>query len=401
MNLLHIIGSVDPVSGGPIEGILRQEEVLPQGFRREIASLDLPGSDFLTDFPMTVHPLGVRPRRGVPWRKYGYTSRFKPWLDENLHRFDAVIVNGLWNFSAFAAARALAGGSKPYFVFSHGMMDPWFRSKYPLKHLGKQLSWWLCEGPLINNANAVLFTSEDEMRLARGQFFPYHPNERVVGYGTTDMRGDPEEQKAAFAPFCPKLKGRAFLLYLSRIHEKKGCDLLIAAFAKIALRRADLDLVIAGPDQEGLAQTLKAQAEALGIGERIHWPGMLTGAAKWGAFRSCEAFILPSHQENFGIVVAEAMACGKPALITDKVNIWREVQTSGGGMVESDTSLGIDTLLTRFIDLDPLELEAMGIAARVCFENHFDLAHLAVKLMETLVELRDAGPQRSGQHDHP
>ena len=96
----------------------------------------------------------------------------------------------------------------------------------------------------------------------------------------------------------------------------------------------DLDLVMAGPDQVGWMAELKGLAERLGVAGRIHWPGLMTGRAKWGALAGAEAFILPSHQDSFGVAVGEALGCGTPVLITDKVNIWREVRACGAGLVD-------------------------------------------------------------------
>lgn len=95
----------------------------------------------------------------------------------------------------------------------------------------------------------------------------------------------------------------------------------------------DLELVIAGPDQVGLQTKLQRQAEQLGVAARVHWPGLLTGDPKWGALRNCEAFVLPSRQENFGVVVAEALGCGRSVLISDQVNIWPEIEQERVGLV--------------------------------------------------------------------
>ena len=192
----------------------------------------------------------------------------------------------------------------PYVVFAHGMLDPWFKQAAPWKSRAKQLFWWFNEGPLVNNARYILFTSEEEKLLSRHSFTPYTPNERVIIYGTSAPPADDGTQDAAFRQTVPAL-ARPFLLYLSRLHPKKGCDLLLTAFAEIAATHADLDLVMAGPATDEYLAQLKQQAAALGISGRVHWPGMLQGAAKWGAYRAAEAFVLPSHQENFGIVVAE------------------------------------------------------------------------------------------------
>ncbi|MGY4344971.1 glycosyltransferase involved in cell wall biosynthesis [Bradyrhizobium sp. GM7.3] len=276
----------------------------------------------------------------------------------------------------------LPGAGVPYFVFTHGMLDPWFQKQYPVKAAFKQLSWLFNEGPLLRNANGVLFTCEEERLLARDAFWPYRVHEFVVGYGTSDVTGNYDAQVAAFRSRLPRLGQRNFLLFLSRIHPKKGCDLLIDAFAKIASSVPDLDLVIAGPDQSGWVGQLKQRAAAAGVDHRIHWPGMLEGDLKWGAFRGCEAFVLPSHQENFGIVVAEALACGKPVLITDKVNIWREIKEDGAGLVVADDSAGILSLLQGYLRLTAGERQAMANAGRQTFLKRFNIEQNVLTLLD-------------------
>lgn len=113
--------------------------------------------------------------------------------------------------------------------------------------------------------------------------------------------------------------------------------------------------------------------DRLGVGHRIHWPGMLKGEAKWGAFRSAAALLLPSHQENFGVVVAEAMACATPVLISDKVNIWREVSSARAGFIEPDTLEGTRTLIAKFQAMTAEDRERMSKDAREGFLKHFDV----------------------------
>lgn len=389
MKILRIIVSADLRHGGPMEGAMRVgAELARRGHHYDLATLDPPGARCIADAPCRVIGLGERavtPDQRLPFlQRYGYAPRAVPWLREHLPDYDVAIVSGLWNYATMAARRALVGSGVPYVVFPHGMLDPWFRETYPLKHAVKQLLWLGNEGVLLRHAEAVLFTSEEERLRARGAFRPYRVRERVVGYGTGDVSGDPAAQVAAFRGLLPALGDRRYLLFLSRIHEKKGIDLLLDAYAGIAARRADLDLVIAGPDQVGLKATLEARAAALGIAPRIHWPGMLRGDAKFGAMRAAEAFVLPSHQENFGIVVAEAMACGRPVLITDKVNIWREILADEAALVAPDTAAGIADLLDRYLALDPAAREAMGTRARASFLRRFGIAHAADDLLAAL-----------------
>lgn len=395
MRILHVIASVDPRSGGPIEGVIRQAQSREesQTALTHVASLDDPGAPWVKSCPVKTFALGspsprMQPfRRYIPWLRYGYTPHFAPWLRRHARDYDVVVVNGLWNYSALGARRALAGSDMPYVVFTHGMLDPWFKATYPVKHLAKQVFWWFSEGPLLANARAVLFTTEEERQLARNAFWPYSITERVVGYGTADVEGDASAQVRTFRDALPSLGNRRFLLFLSRIHPKKGCDLLIDAFAHAAAKHPDIDLVMAGPDQTGWQHELQKRARALGVADRVHWPGMLGGDVKWGAYRACEAFVLPSHQENFGIVVAEAMAAGKPVLITNKVNIWREVEEWKAGLVADDNGPGVRSLLNRFLSLGADQTAAMAANARACFVSHFDMRKTSHRILDTLHEV--------------
>lgn len=369
MKLLHVIAGSDQESGGPIEALLRISEVLIRdGHQVDVVTLEDEAEVAGRKFPFPVTGLG----HGT--RPYRYNPRLAPWLEQNAGRFDAVVLHGLWNYSSFGSWRGLRKGQTPYYIFAHGMMDPWFREKYPLKHLAKQIFWTLAEGRVLRDARSVLFTCEEERVRAQGVFTGHPYKERVVLFGTADPDGDPDRQKRAFQSAFPELHDRSFLLFLSRIHPKKGCDLLLQAFAELAPELpSSLDLVIAGPDQVGWVPELQSIAQRLGIAARVHWPGMLKGDVKWGAFRSADALILPSHQENFGFVVAEAMACFTPVLVSNKVNIWREVEASGCGFVEPDSLDGTRNLIRRFVALSASDRADMAGKARSGFLKYFDI----------------------------
>jgi glycosyltransferase involved in cell wall biosynthesis len=152
----------------------------------------------------------------------------------------------------------------------------------------------------------------------------------------------------------------------------------------VAATAPEVHLVMAGPGDEALTRQLQARAQSLGLAARISWPGMLSGDLKWGAFHACEVFCLPSHQENFGIAVVEAMACSRPVLISDKVNIWREIAEDRAGFVESDTLEGTTALLQRWLAATPAELDAMRAAALRSFEQRFRMEQVAEKLVDII-----------------
>lgn len=383
MRLLRIIGSTDPATGGPWEGVVRGTAVLAgMGHETEIVSLDPPDATWLERSRVPVRALGSK------LFGYRYAPRLAPWLRSNAARFDAAIVHGIWSYASAGTWLALRSCPVPYFVFPHGMMDPWFRQAEPLKHAARQLYWLAVEGRVLNAARCVLFTSEEERRLARGTFFGHSYREQVVAYGAADVGGDEVHQIRAFHEALPSLANRRFLLFLGRLDPKKGCDLLLRGFAAMAAFQPDLDLVMAGPDRVGWKAALETLARELGVAERVHWPGMLTGEAKWGALRAAEAFVLPSHQENFGIAVAEALACSRPVLITDKVNIWREVAAAEAGIVGPDDEAGVTAALRTFVGLDRDRRSAMGAAARQAFQRHFTVEAAARDLVRVIEQTR-------------
>jgi glycosyltransferase involved in cell wall biosynthesis len=368
LKILHIISSVNPAGGGPIEGIKQLGVILTgAGNAVEVASLDHPDAPYLKECLLPVHPLGPTTLH------YAFTSRFIPWLRANRRRYDAVVVNGIWQYHSFATWRVLRKSSTPYVLYAHGMLDPWFKKQYPLKHLKKWMYWPWAEYRVLRDANAVLFTCEEERRLACSSFWLYRCNGIVVSYGTAEPKGDPKMELLEFFARYPELRGKNLALFMGRIHPKKGCDLLIEAFAKVLGPHPNWHLVIAGPDQVGWREELNCRAEQLGLAPRMTWTGMLAGTMKWGALRAAEIFVLPSHQENFGIAVAETLAAGVPALISNKVNIWREVEGDRAGMVSEDTLEGICGLLQAYLEMPAEKKQAMRQAAVRCFEQRFEI----------------------------
>ena len=376
MKLLRVIRSLDPAGGGPMEGVRQITPHLSDlGITSTVLSLDPPDSPWLRDQPCQC--IGLGPVAGV----YGYRRGLPQLIRAYAQSNDLVIINGTWQYHAFATWRALKPIGLPYLVYPHGMLDPWFKRTYPLKHLKKWAYWPWADYRILRDARAVLFTTEQERILARQSFWLYKATETVVGYGTSLPPLDLQRQSQAFLERFPHLRDKRILLYLSRIHPKKGIDLLIDAFAEVANSDPRLRLVVAGPDQVGWQSSLQQRAFDLGIQDLVIWPGMLSGDMKWGAFQSAELFCLPSHQENFGIVVAEALACGLPVAIAEPVNTSAEVRSSSAGIVHPDTVEGTTRALRQWLALPLSERSLMGCRARVLFHERFDFSTVARNLL--------------------
>ena len=369
--LLHVVASLAPAAGGTSEGIRKLAE-WGAGISA-VVCLDDPAEAYLRGQNFPVHALG--PAQG----NYRYTPRLGKWLAQNLARFDGVVIHGLWQYHGYGSYRVVRGRT-PYVVFPHGMLDPYFKRAFPLKHLKKQVYWLAREYRVLRDARAVCFTTPIERDSAAGTLWPQRWNPAVVSFGTSQPAGDPAKQREIFLAQYPALRQRRFFLFLSRIHSKKGCDLLLEALARVAEAHPDLDLVMAGPDEEGLQPQLEAQAKRLRISARVHWTGMLEGDWKWGAFHAAEAFVLPSHQENFGVAVVEALACGLPVLISDKVNIWPDIVQDAAGIVNPDTAEGTYRSMSALLAMHPEERQRMISNGVACFRARYEMKRTAQAL---------------------
>ncbi|HEY6183826.1 MAG TPA: glycosyltransferase [Terriglobales bacterium] len=379
MKLLYTIHSVDPAAGGPIESLKQITPVMAAlGHSTDVVSLDAPDAPCTQGLPFKVHAVG--PGKGT----YGYSPHLVPWLRQHAGEYNAVIVRGIWQYQSFATWRALRHSNTPYVVFPHGMLDPWFKHTFPLKHAKKWMYWPWAEYRVLRDAKAVLFTSEEERVLARESFWLYRCNEIVINYGTSEPTGETTTQKEAFFAKHPDLRNKRLALFLGRIHPKKACDVLIEAFAAVLGEHPEWHLVISGPDQVAWQQKLIALAHERKIAHAITWTGLITGDVKYGALKAAEVFVLPSHQENFGIVVAEALACGTPVLTSKKVNIWREVEQDEAGIVADDNFEGTCHLLRSWLALQSKEKQLMKERAVQCFRNRFEIKKSAESIVAAI-----------------
>jgi glycosyltransferase involved in cell wall biosynthesis len=381
---LQLVHTLDPSVGGVAAAVLALSRGLARrGHKLDVVVLDEPDvvaavADRDPTDNITVHALGS----GLT--SYRYSRTLWPWLRQHGGDYDRVIVNGIWQYLSFAAWRRYAGSSVPYYVFPHGMLDPWFKETFPLKHLKKWLYWPWAEYRVLRDAAAVIFTAEEERFQARKSFWLYRCREKVSPLGV-EAPPISSNAKSEFLSRYPQLQNSRNFLFLGRLHPKKGCDILLEAFAQ--LRSNDsISLILAGPDQAGWESDLRRQVTRLNLTNRVVFTGMLEGSMKQGAFTNAEALVLPSHQENFGISVVEALAVSVPVLISNRVNIWREIEADRAGYVESDDLAGTTRLLQRWIDTAPAEREMIRQNARRCFEQRFEINRAVDSLLQILNE---------------
>lgn len=383
MRVLHIISSMNPENGGVCKAVRTMILGLSRlGVINEVVSMDNTDAGFISHDTFKTYAIG----KGMS--SWSYTSKLIPWLKENIKNYDAVIIHGLWQYHSYATHKVWRHSktNKPkLFVMPHGMLDPYFQHApgRRWKAIRNWLFWKFIEHRSVNEATALLFTCETEKILARGTFSPYIPKqEYVVGLGVDAPPVFNHGMKAAFET---KTGGpvQSYLLFIGRIDKKKGIDLLIDAYVKLSIAGMKLpQLVIAGPGigtEYGKEMFMSASGN-----KNILFPGMLSGDAKWGAFYGAEAFILTSHQENFGYAVVEALACEKPVLISNKINIWEEISDYRTGFIDDDSIEGAERLLLKWLNLDMEARKLMGKKAHTCFFENFTIEIAANRVYEIL-----------------
>jgi glycosyltransferase involved in cell wall biosynthesis len=390
LRILHMIRSVNPAEGGPVEGVRQLSKVNHAfGHKIEVASLDSPDAPWLDTIGTTVHPLG--PGLGV----YGYTARLVPWLRLNAGNYDCVIINGIWQFNTYGTWLALRHSKTPYFVFTHGMLDPWFKERYPFKHLKKWFYWPWGVYPVLRDARAVFFTCEEERRLARQSFWLYDCDEIVLGYGTQGVPDPDRDYRPAFFQRHARIEKQRLFLFLGRLHPKKAPDLFLRAVALLKAngfwRRNSMTVVMAGTGDPAYTEQLKALAHELGIADNVYWAGLVLGDEKWGALQAAEVFVLPSHQENFGLAVVEALSAGTPTLISRQVNIWPEINRDGAGLADDDTAEGCARILKQWLLLPADLKQAMRVQATATFRTRYTASTAARSLIARLYLMLQTG----------
>jgi glycosyltransferase involved in cell wall biosynthesis len=319
MRILHVIATLDAASGGSAAACIEMADALA----RRGHQVDIMTTDFSATAP------GQLPRHTQPLacriltypvtfpRAWKYSPALAHALAEHAQDYDLLVIHSLHLFHNLAAPRAARRAGRPYIVAPHGLLDPYIRSRSRLKKLPMDL---LYQNRALREAAAVHYTSLEEKRIS--QPFVGDVPGITIPLGVALAAANPGERKASR------------ILFLSRLHEKKGLDLLIPAFAKVKAKLPDAELVVAGPDDGALGST-RTLAARHGVAGSVSFPGMLQGTAKDAAFAEASLFVLPSYSENFGIALAEAMAAGVPVVTTDMVNIHDDVRAANAGLVVS------------------------------------------------------------------
>jgi glycosyltransferase involved in cell wall biosynthesis len=249
-------------------------------------------------------------------------------LSKVITKYDIVHIHSLYLFHVTVAAYLCRHSDIPYVISPHGTLDPYL---YKWHRYRKRIVEFLFDNRNVKNADAIHFITREEQKLAK----PYvlGTNSFVVPLGLNIEDYENLPPLGTFRLQYPQLKDQRIILFFGRINFKKGLDILVKSFAKVAKVYNNVHLAIVGPDNEGYGEKVKEWLDQENISDRATFTGILQGVNKLAALRDADLFVLSSYTENFGIAVIEAMACGLPVVISNKVNIWEEICEAQAGRI--------------------------------------------------------------------
>jgi glycosyltransferase involved in cell wall biosynthesis len=381
MRVLHVIPAVAPRYGGPSRAVVEMCHALQhEGLEPVIATTDADGAGRLQvecGKPVPFHqiPTLFFPRQWSEALKLSYP--LARWLDDNISQFDVVHIHAVFSHACLAAAQSCRRHSVPYVVRPLGTLDPWSLRQ---KRFRKQLFWKVAAKRMLGGAAAIHYTAEKERRLAEHSLGLKRGV--VIGLGVDSALLRNESEPGLFRQNQPSLGSHPFVLVMSRIHPKKGLELLLQTFVDLIAEKRfqHWRLVIAGDGDPAYIQSLKQLARASRIADHILFPGWLEGTEKVSALRSAELLALPSHQENFGLCVVEALACGVPVLVSTKVNLCREIEAARAGWVTPLTPKDLKGALQSALQ-DKEQRRQRGLAGREFVKLRFSWPAIARELI--------------------
>ncbi len=378
MKVLHVIPAIALRYGGPSQAVIEMCRALQHaGIEVELCTTDADGDGRLPvelDKPSLYGGVRTYFFRRDRSEAYKFSRSLARWLDENVARYDIVHIHAVFNHSTQAAARACRQHHIPYIVRPLGTLEPWSMQQ---KRPRKVMAWHLLFRRILRQAVAVHYTTEQEreltehsLNLRKGIVIPNGVDEALLAVQPTGKFRN-EHAIPAAAPI---------ILSLSRVHPKKGINLLLEAFLELRAqgKLATCHLVIAGDGEPQYVERLRKIARGTAFEAAIHWVGWLEGAAKSAALAEANLFALSSFQENFGIAVVEAMACGTPVLLSRQVGLAPEVLAAGAGWVINLDADGLRNGLAEATS-SPAELSARSVAARTLARECFTWPGIADK----------------------
>lgn len=369
---LAVVSHTDPRYGGLSTAVPQGElEVAAQGETTlSLAAFCHPGERYAPPaFPG--EQISFWPTSRMAWAR---SSQLRHQFAQEVDRVDALHIHGLWEASTALAARTAQAARKPYILSAHGMLEPWALAQGRLK---KRIYAALLERQLVSRAACLHALTRAEAAQYRA-FGARNPIAVVPNAVQVPASLSP----TAFLEQFPQLHGRRLLLYLGRLHPKKGLDLLASAWTNLAAHFPEWHLVLAGPDAEGTAAKLRsAFATEKELERSVTFAGMLGPEMKWSALAASEVFTLPSYSEGLSMGVLEAMGAQRPVVITRNCNLPEAAEVQAGWEIAADAT-SLEGALREAMESSPEENRARGRRAGYLVTSRYNPGVVARQMLE-------------------
>jgi glycosyltransferase involved in cell wall biosynthesis len=379
LKVLHVIPSVAPRYGGPSRAVIEMCRALrKRGIDTLIATTDADGGDRLKvelgrPVLYEAEPAMFFSRQGS--EAYKYSRSFASWLDAHVNDFDVVHIHAVFSHACIAAGRACRREGVPYVVRPLGTLDPWSLGQ---KRLRKRVFWHLGVRQLLEGAAAIHYTTVAERALAEESL--HLTSGVVIPLGVEAELFDQTEEMEPETSALPSMD-LPYVLVLSRLHQKKGLEVLLRAFLSL-VRRPEFgkwNLVLAGDGEKAYVDSLKSLTESCGGNGNVRFAGWIDGKRRRTMLRQASLLALTSYQENFGQCAAEALACGVPVIVSQHVNLAPEIEAVNAGWITALEPEAIERTLAEA--LGNAERRAQrGSAGREFVRSHFSWAAVAGQL---------------------
>lgn len=344
MKILHFSPTMRLEDGGVVKAILDLCIMSQESDQVGLATFDPSGVPKQWLEPETkttrIHQL-----TGELGNKQTLNADQKKQIRDLVDQYDVVHLHAMWSTANPQIAAICKQANKPYILSVHGMLDDWCISQRKLKKIIYLKTWGR---NLLRDASRIHCTAQAELDQASAWFVPSKGQVVPLPFDLDEYVDMPDEE-LAYESFSGLDRDLPKVLFLSRIHYKKGVDRLIKASAILNNRGVKHQLVIAGTGDEPYVSEMKSLAQSEGVTDHTYFLGFATGQAKIALFGACDVFALATSQENFGFVFFEALAAGTTVLTTKGTDTWPEIQQSGGGVIVDNTPAAFADALEQII----------------------------------------------------
>ena len=379
MKVLHVIPFFSGSCGGPVQAVTQLcQELRNQGVETAIATTTI-DQDKTRVIPDSV-PVYSFSRQicSILPSEFAFSLGLKHWLKQHSREFDLLHIHYLFTYPSAVACHYARKYKIPYILTPEGMLSQECLKRSALK---KKFYMSFFEKNNLKNASAIHFICEEEMRDARIRNLKLENRYIVQPYGLNfDKFDDLKNFKGVFKKKYPLTKGKKIILFLSRLDQIKGLDLLIPALKMLAGRRDDFIFVLAGTGNKNYVKALNTMLGKSGLSGLAILTGFLDGNEKLSAFADADIFVLPSYHENFGMAAVEAMTAGLPIVISNKVGIHKLVETAQAGIVAGLNAGEVAFAIERIISDERLRLE-MGARGERLVEENFNVKKIAKQMI--------------------